>query len=261
MESTDLPAHSQGEPPALNLSETGPRIPRDPLKHLTLWAVAAALIAGVVAWAGGEATHDFYQPSKEAAGQPYAFAQLNKEKDISDGRNAAVAYGLLGAFTGLALGLIGGLSTRSARNAMAGGLTGLILGGLAPALVAPWVVPYHRHLYWPETPDLKLPIMVHGAMWCALGLAAGIAFAIGLGDRRRIAQAAIGGLIGALVATVLFDAVGAIAFPHSRADLPIAETMSLRLISRLFVAAGVALGAIWAIREKPRKVVPPPLSA
>ena len=220
---------------------------------LTIWALVATLIAGVVACFGGEAMYDFYKPTDEAASQPYAFKQLNFEKDIADGRNSAMAYGMLGAATGLALGLTAGFARRSKRHALIGGLSGLVLGGLAPALIAPWVVPLHRKWYWPETPDLKLPILVHGAMWCALGLGAGLAFGIGLGGRRRIAQAAIGGFIGALLATVLFDAVGAIAFAGTRADLPIADVVSVRILSRMLVATGVGLGASWAIREVNRK--------
>ena len=253
MESTDPKTPSPIDPPAVDVPGPGRPGELGSSRYLALWSVLAALVAGVVAWAGGEATYDYYRPSKAAASEAYAFTKLNQEKDVADGRNAAIAYGFLGAATGLALGLTAGLSRRSARSALFGGLAGLVLGGLAPALVAPWVVPLHRKLYWPETPDLKLPIMVHGAMWCALGTAAGLAFGIGLGDRRRVAQAAIGGFLGALLATVLFDALGAIAFPFSRADLPIAETVPVRLLSRLLVAAGVALGAAWSVRERRRK--------
>jgi hypothetical protein len=227
----------------------GPGLP----KLIWLWSVIAGVTAGAVAWAGGETTYDYYQPSKAAASEPYAFRKLNAEKDVADGRNAAVAYGLLGAATGLAMGLTAGLARRSVGWAVCGALTGLVLGGLLPALVSPWVVPLHRKLYLPQTPDLMLPIMVHGAIWCAAGLAAGFAFGVGLGGRRRLFRGALGGLIGAAIATVLIDVLGAALFPFSRADLPIAETASVRLLSRVGVAGGIALCAAWVVLGTPRK--------
>jgi hypothetical protein len=240
-------ANSPASPGAL----AGFRLP----KLMWLWSLIAGVLAGGAAWAGGEATYNYFQPSKAAASQAYAFAKLNAEKDVADGRNAAIAYGLLGAATGLALGLTAGLARRSVRWAVAGALTGLVLGGLLPALVAPWVVPLYRKFYWPETPDLKLPIMIHGAMWCAAGLAAGLAFGVGLGGRRWLIRGALGGLIGAAIATVLIDALGAAFFSLSRTDLPIAESTTVRLLSRIGVAVGIALYTVWLARATPRRGV------
>ncbi|WP_435006632.1 hypothetical protein P12x_004144 [Tundrisphaera lichenicola] len=215
----------------------------------------ASLIAGILAWGAGEATYDLYKPSAKAAAEPYAFKQLNLEKDRADGLNAAIAFGSLGAFTGLGLGLVGGLARRSIRGAVFGGVVGLVLGGSVGAAISPFVVPLHRKFYEPQAPDLKLPIVIHGAIWCAIGAAVGLAFGIGLGDRRRIVPAAVGGLIGAALATILFDAVGAIFLPFSEADLPIAPMMLPRFLARVFVAIGIALGSIWAVGSgKPRKV-------
>jgi hypothetical protein len=216
---------------------------------LTPAALAAAVLAGVAAGALGEAVDGRYRPSAEAAAEPYAFRRLNAEKDVADGRNSALAYGILGGATGLALGVVAGLSRRSARGALVGGLTGLALGCVAPALVSPWVVPFHRALYAPESPDLKLPVLIHGAIWCALGVGAGLGFGVGLGGWRRAASAALGGLVGAALATLLYDVVGAAAFAGSRADLPIPDTAAARLLGRVLVASGVGLGAALAVRE------------
>jgi hypothetical protein len=214
----------------------------------------AALIAGTVAWACGEATHDLYRPSKKAAAEPYAFKQLNLEKDHADGLNGAIAFGSLGAATGLALGLIGGWARRSIRGAILGGVAGILLGGLAGAATSPPVVPLHRKYYEAQSPDLKLPILIHGAIWCALGTAAGLAFGIGLGDRRLLIPSAIGGMIGAALATFLFDAMGAVLFPFSEADLPISPSRLLRFLARILVAAGVALGTILTLRSAGRPI-------
>jgi hypothetical protein len=223
-------------------------------KYLWAYGLIAGLIAGTAAWACGEATYGLYKPSAKAASEPYAFKQLNLEKDHADGLNAAIAFGALGAATGLALGLLGGWARKSMRGAILGGIAGIVLAGLAGAATSPPVVPLFRKYYEPQAPDLKLPILVHGAIWCALGTAAGLAFGIGLGDRRHVIPAAIGGLIGAALATFLFDALGAMFFPFSQADLPNAPTSLPRFLARIIVASGVSLGTIWAVRPGGRGV-------
>jgi len=50
-----------------------------------------------------------------------------------------------------------------------------------------------------------------------------------------------------------FDVCLTVSVMRYLADLPIADTVSLRLLSRIFVAIGVGLGAGWATREVNRK--------
>lgn len=229
-----------------------PRTPGLLGRLLPVLAVLGAVAAGGAAWGLGEATHELFQPSKEAASHPYAFKQMNAEKDVADGLNAAIAFGSLGGLVGLVLGVLAGVGRGSLRGAMAAGLLGLVLGAVAGALPCPFVVPQYRRHFTPEAPSLLLPVLVHGASWCALGAAAGLAYGVGLGNRRRVVPALLGGLLGGLLGTVAYDALGAILFPHAQADLPIATEAPARLLARLLVAASVALGAVMFARSTPR---------
>src|SRR5262245_52849701 len=91
-------------PPASGGLAAGGAAPRD---FLWLWAVAAALAAGVVAWLGGETAHDRFQPEIVL---PANYDQLGtyEQRDVrielirkaippAQSKNAAVGYGLLGA--------------------------------------------------------------------------------------------------------------------------------------------------------------------
>src|SRR5215472_9987085 len=71
-----------------------------------LWmpAVAAALVAGVLAWCVGETMHDYYQPSAEAKRSRYDFSRLNREQAIADQKNASIAFGAFGGLLGLLVG-------------------------------------------------------------------------------------------------------------------------------------------------------------
>ncbi len=239
----------------LTVSSTGPVRPQ--AKSPTLSALYVGLIAGLIGWGVGEAAFDHFKPSKKAAAEAYAFTQLNIERDIADGRNAAVGYGVLGAATALGLGLVGGRAGGSSRRGAIAGLVGLAAAVAAVALLSLAVVPLHRKYYEPTYPDLKLPILIHGAIWCTIGAVGGLAFGAGLGDRRRIAVSLVGGLIGAALATVLFDLIGAAALPFSQADMPIPKTSMGRLLAYLLVAVGTTLGASMAVAERRPRVKSP----
>ncbi|MDX2035312.1 MAG: hypothetical protein SFX72_01575 [Isosphaeraceae bacterium] len=212
-------------------------------------AVIVALVSGTVAWGIGEATYDLFQPSKEAASQPYAFKQLNAEKNRADGINGSIAFGALGGLLGLGLGCVGAWAAQAPRRIPAAAVLGLVLGTVAGAAPCPFLIPlYHQH-YDPEVPDLKLPLVIHAGIWCSLGAAAGLAFGFGYSDKRKLAAIFLGGFLGAFAATVLFDVLGAILFPFSEADVPISPSLPARILARLIVAVGVALGVVVAARR------------
>src|SRR4051812_43260417 len=80
---------------------------------MAILAILAGALAGVGSWAAGEQVHKRYKASPEAAKQRYDFRQLNIEQAAADAKNAALAFGFLGAALGLGLGLAGGLASRS----------------------------------------------------------------------------------------------------------------------------------------------------
>ncbi|MBY0395992.1 MAG: hypothetical protein K2X91_05895, partial [Thermoleophilia bacterium] len=162
-----------------------------------LLLVAVAAVAGLAGWQAGERTRETFAASSKAANEPYAFAQFNYEQDMSDGRNAAIVYGTLGALTGLLTGAVAGRLLGSTRTAILGGLAGGVLGGILPALPCPWVVPLYRKWGDPADPSLLLPVLIHGAMWGGLGLGVGAGLGLAAGGGRRLLIGAFGGLLGA----------------------------------------------------------------
>jgi len=210
--------------------------------------IGLAIVAGVAAWAVGEAGLDHFQPSAAAASQAYSFAAVNKETERTNALNGAMIFGAFGGLLGLAMGLGGGLARRSAAGAIVGGIIGLLLGAAAGALPAFILMPWqwrHRNDD-PSATQILVPLLLHFGLWAGLGLTAGIAFSVGNGRFKglRLLEAGVAGLAGAMLGTFIFEMIGAILFPLGGTLLPISATPETRLIARLCVAVFVALGAI-----------------
>jgi hypothetical protein len=207
-------------------------------------AMAGGLVAGLAAFAIGEATSDLIPPERE---QSSFMGQMTwtvtKESPRVLSRVAAVGFGVLGACLGSSLGIAGGLARRpaSAVAPAAGGLLGAVLGatlgaGTSLALVPPLLELYFGH----KDVEILTGTFSHIVIWGPLGAAAGLAFAVGLGERRLIGRALVAGLAGALLGTIAFDLVGALAFPLDKTDALFALTWPTRLLARLMVSLGTA---------------------
>jgi hypothetical protein len=214
--------------------------------------VVAGVISGVIGeWVGGADTMKIVSEFEVAGNVQLAQrAALVTSKSI-------LSYGVLGAVLGLALGLTGGLSRRSVRGSVVGSIVGLVLGGAAGAGAARLFVPlFLKNENTAVADDLILPLLTHWAIWCPIGLAAGLALGVGLGGSRgRLIAAAGGGLIGAAVATGLYETFGAILFPLDRTGQPLAEGAGGRFLAHVLVATGTALVVALAVRSAQRKPV------
>lgn len=227
-----------------------------------LWASAliAGLVGGAAAWLIGEAAHEFFEAELVSTvingreGKNSTFETRN----VATVQNAMLIYGALGAILGLALGVGGGLSRRSARSAAIAGLIGLIAGGAAgvaaPAAILPTVLQNEAF----QEDNLLRPFLIHAGDWVPLGIAAGLAFGLGAGLRRgALLAAAIGGGFGALLGTGANELIGGAAFPFARTDRAFSLTAETRLIARMCVALGTAAGAaIGAADRRPTRLPP-----
>jgi hypothetical protein len=204
-------------------------------------ALAAGLMAGVVAWAVGEATlvpEAAYENKK---------AHVHVVHSVAGIRNGIISFGALGAATGLALGLAGGLIGRSALRAIAAGATGLLLGGGVGAALSKLILAiYYNHS---ASGELTYSLMVHGGIWTAVGAAAGLAFGIGLGGWRGALSGMLGGACAALLAAVIYEFAGGILFPLALTDRPISKTWQSRLLARLLVAGLTAFGVVLSMQS------------
>jgi hypothetical protein len=179
---------------------------------------------------------------------------------------AEVAFGALGALSGLALGLAGGCARRSARAALIAAVAGTILGGAAGAVIPRFLLPIYFRLHDPDRDDLILATLIQAGSWCVIGAGAGAAFGIGLGGRGRALRAFLGGLFGAFAGVLVYELVGAYAFPLDATSDPFSATSVTRLFARLsetiFTSAGAAIGALGLVKRarEPRAVSSPSLA-
>jgi hypothetical protein len=199
-------------------------------------ALAAGLVAGVVAWAIGEATlvpeAGFVNKDEKIAVQP----------SVAGIRNGTISFGALGAALGLGLGLVGGLIRHSVPRAFVAGFIGLVAGGGAGAALSQVVLPVYYEHY--TTGDIMYSLMVHACVWVAVALAAGFAFALGVGGWREVVRGMLGGAAAALLATIIYEFAGGLLFPTALTDRPISVTWETRLAARLLVALLVAAGVV-----------------
>jgi hypothetical protein len=232
----------------------GPERPAS--SRLAIWALGAGLLAGAAAWLVGEATVEAFRPTMVTMDTPVGRMTAAPVDEVTrtDVKNAALAFAVQGACLGLALGLAGGLARGSARSGAAAGLAGAVLGG-ALALGASAVLQpvYYSNLQLDQVEQgLSVPMLVHGGIWGAAGLAGGLAFGLGRGiGRSSIAQAAIGGLVGAVLAALLFDATAAMAFPKAATTRPLSLTPESRLLAKMIVAMLSAAGVVAMLSGQP----------
>jgi hypothetical protein len=217
--------------------------------------LALAGTAGVLAWGIGERTHDYFLPSPSAY-RSRDFSALNRELAIVGRKNAAVAFGPLGAAAGLFLGAAGGLGRRSVSAALVAGLMGLIVGGLAAGAAAFELAPVFSRFYSDDSPRLLLPMIVRCGIGAAVGAAAGLAFGLGRHGPSAMLRALAGGLIGAIFGIIAFEIVNAFFFPTDRNDQLIPTSPMPRLIADLCVALGAGAGAAIPDLNRPERGAP-----
>ncbi len=221
-----------------------------PRVKLTL---AAGLLAGLVAWLGGEASLNVIKPPRHSVNSKGVVLNITNRREVAaaNAKNAGLAFSLLGASLGAGMGLAGGLSRRSTRVAALASLLGLAMGAAGGAGMSLALLPLYNE-YQARHPDeaardLILPLLVHAGIWSGVAAIAGLAYALGLGERRWVPRIMLGGFIGAALGTVTYELLGALVFPAAQTTQFVSATWATRLLARLAVtiasSAGVALAA------------------
>jgi ABC-type transport system involved in cytochrome c biogenesis permease subunit len=210
-------------------------------------ALVAGLLAGLAGWLVSETILQAYGDILNP--------KVRREADAEGGRRAAQAqlisaagtFAGLGATVGLGLGLAGGLARRSASAGVRAALVGCLLGSVAAASISLLVVPYFFKKHDPQSQDMSLPLLTLGSICSSVGAAGGLAFGIGLGGRSRWVKSLVGGLVGAALATFVYEVVGGIAFPADKTELPISQTLVTRAMLHVLVATLTAVGSALAL--------------
>jgi hypothetical protein len=235
------------------------------------WSIVltAGIVSGLFSFGIGEVTPGLFPPnldfSPEIRAQGSSLPQeIQRRRMVANDHAAALTYGGLGLVLGLTLGAAGGVVRRSFRAAIAAGLLGLLLGGSAGAATTVLVLPSFHDARAEASDedrntDLGLALRTHGAIWLAIGAAAGLAFGCGLGGGpMRVARATTGGLLGAAVAAIIYEFAGALVFPLAETFQPLAKYPIPRLMAHLAVTLCVAAGSYWAVHYlRLRRTNPP----
>lgn len=223
-------------------------------KHrLLALALVAGSLAGIVSSLCGESSRGIIKPrliTAKSKGRTIRVATRH-DQAISDAQNAGLAFAIVGGFLSAGLGAAGGLARGRQRAAAMAGSVGLILGlaagiGASAAVLAVYNAYFERH---PDevAQNLILPLVVHVGIYSTVAAAGGLAFAIGLGMRERVAACVLGAMAGAAFAAITFDLIGPAVSPLARSAQIVPATRVSRVVSRLsvtlFAAAGTAFAA------------------
>ncbi len=208
--------------------------------------MAAGVVAGVGSWLAGEAVLQAYGSSLRPPMKPVPTMEDARLLLAARVDSGTLAFGAMGGLLGLALGLAGGLARRSARSAASAGAAGLLLGAAGVGGVARVMLPILYTKIDPQADDLMYPLLGHMAIWSVAGVAGGLAFGLGAGGRARWWKTAFGGLVGAALATVVYEFAGALGFATHQAHLPMAGSSATRAMAQVLVAIGTAIGSVMA---------------
>jgi hypothetical protein len=223
-------------------SRAGPR------RAAQVWAIAlvAGIVAGLLAWVGGELAQDTFKPRLYEV--PNVFGAVSMQPtgastNVAEYKNASLAFAILGGVTGLVMGLAGGVAGRSVGRGVIVGLGAQAVGALVGALASLVLLRFFYRGLVPDLNDLWLPVLIHGGIWMAIGAVGGFAFALGKGSARRL-QAAIGAAVASgFFASILFQTLSARLLPDAESTGPMAGSASARLLAMLSVTVLIAIGA------------------
>ncbi len=222
------------------------------LRLTWILVIAAGLVAGLGSWGIVEGLLNHYKLAFEPVGKPYPTA--DDPIRIAKARTycGTIAFGATGGLLGLLVGLAAGISRHSTKAGLMAGAVGLLIGGAAETAVAWPILTYFYKGVDPE--DMLQTLLCHEALWVIVGIATGLALGLGLGERARWLRSSMGGLVGVCLGVAVFQIAGALAFPTSGTQMPIAESLVPRLIAHLVIPLGAAIGSLLAAGEpKPRK--------
>jgi hypothetical protein len=244
-----------------NESNAAPEVPVFDVRRDAKSAVARArwlvvlggLLAGLVSFGIGEAIFEIIPTGTVMVDLSGAKAMVVRRgtSTVADARNGALTFAVLGLCLGGCLGLAGGLARRSTSGALNGGLVGSVLGialggGVSLALLARFISMRLDYFEY----DLLISLVMHGLIWGLLGAAAGLAYAVGLGELRLSGRAVTAGLVGAVLGAVAFELIGAVFFDAAETDQPISETWPTRLLARLLVTVGTAVAIALLLPDR-----------
>lgn len=252
----DPPAPSRGEvdPTHSGLPPAKAAI-SGPSGRAWVMVLVGGLLAGLASFGLGEYALELLSPSPDLppgirGDRDKAPVEHARRRQVSQDQVATMSYGVLGALLGLTLGAVGGMARPSSGAAITAALIGLVAGAAAGTGMTFLLLSLYHALHANPSPDnatqeLYLALATHGGIWVGIGAAAGLALGLGLGGL-RVGRAIIGGMLGAAIATAMYEFGGAVGFPLEKTLEPTATAPGPRLLAHLAVALCVSAVAFWA---------------
>lgn len=232
-------------------------------RRIVLYSVGFSLLAAVLAWSAADRiAHtlrwhpQFRIPNDPDQGMTGALnlRRLNRARVLAESKNTALAMGILGAAVGASFGVAGGVARRSQAAALRAAAVGLLLGASVEVAAAFTLVPWFFQGIR-DSPTPFLPLMVHTAMYAAVGAVGGLAFALGFRGWGAGLTGCLAGLLGAVLGSIGFCLLQAVAFPLEPDFSPIPGRAFSRLVAHLCVALAAMLSAVVVLagREPPKR--------
>jgi len=235
---------------------------------LWFWALAGGLLAGLLAWAWDERTHETYQP---VFVEPANWAKMNgyqkadyksadeiRQKPLVGQKNGLLVFGGLGLLLGGLLGMAGGLARGAAREGVAAAVLGAVAGFVAAAVATWGSVPIFYRFVDPEM-GITAPIVTHMAIFGAIGAAGGLGLGLGAGGREKAVNGLLGGLFGGIIGAVVYDLVASILFADMRVYDPHPNEAASRMprlvmhVSAALFASALAAAFIYQAKSRPSR--------
>jgi hypothetical protein len=224
--------------------------------------LVAAVLTAVVSWVYYPRFQTLIPPSEELAAAVAAAGSSSRnpvplspeaEFDLNRLRitNLVLSFAVFGAVVGAIAGVLEGLCRRSFTGILLGAVAGVVLGaafGGAGSLAADFV--YAQPLE--QLIALAKTMLVQGVLWGVFGLGIGAALAAPSRSMRVVALTMTGGLVGGVLAGVLYCFAWPFIFPAHPTELVVPLRNDHRGYWLAFHYGLIGLIAAWQGRSTPR---------
>ncbi|WP_165227972.1 hypothetical protein [Aquisphaera insulae] len=214
-------------------------------------AAALSLLAAALAWAAGESGRLDFAPAtaKVNVMGTVGDSTTSETRAAAQVRSTAVVYAIFGGLLGLGIGAavaLVGLVGRGGRAGYLPMLAGLVAGVVAGAAGPIVVLPLYSRLVLDRAGEFLPSMATHAALWLGFGVTAGLAWGLGVGDRRGLVRSVLMSVLCVALGAVIYEVLSAIAMPTSVTTDPVPAEAPARLMALACAALSACLGAVFS---------------
>jgi len=216
------------------------------------WVLSVSMAAALLTWGLGESGWLRVKPTDAVTSMMGRTmnGSTGETRQVAATRTAGLVYASFGALLGAGLALAGGMAGGRPRRVVVAAAVGAAVGGVVGAGASMAVFTAFHRMAGDHAGDLVPAFAMHASVWAPLGAAAGLALGLGRRGPGGLLAAAIGGIAGALVGALVYEGVGAFAFPLDETTTPVSTSAITRLLNFLLLAVTASIGALLGLREQ-----------